>query len=122
MVDPVHCRPATSITVAGGNMSRAIYLPASGAALGVYPEAGATARVFKSVSSRADVEADVADGSLSYANLLAGNQPTRSRWMPWTGGAVVSPAAFIELPAANACIIAVIATSTDGPAVFEIAC
>lgn len=109
----------TSETVANGGMSSVNYLPADGAAITFSPGAGCTGRVFKSTSRPSDIRADLADGSLTYANLIAGTQPTTSRWMLWSSGAVTSMTS--EGPADSAGDVAVIATATGGAGTFEVA-
>jgi hypothetical protein len=104
--------------LAAGAMTGVLRLARGGAGITAIPGAGCTVRVFKSMSTEADIEADLADASLSYANLIAGTQPTRSRWKLWTAGAVTADAT--EPPANSDGFVAVIATATGGAAVLEL--
>lgn len=99
-------------------MSGVLRLGRDGAGIVAIPGAGCTVRVFKSVSRDADIAADLTDGSLSYANLIAGTQPALSRWFLWAPGAVV--AETMEPPAESAGFIAVVATATGGTASVEV--
>ena len=77
-----------SETVTAGAMSAHVKIRRGGASVTVSPVSGGTMRVYKSVSPESAVLADLDDSSLNYTNLLAGTQPTTSRWMLWASGAV----------------------------------
>jgi hypothetical protein len=83
-------RSPTKITVAANSMSPVIPIrDMNGAAITVIPGSGCTMRVFKSMSLRSDIDADLAGTpTLTYSNLIAGTQPTNSRWMLWASGPV----------------------------------
>jgi hypothetical protein len=76
-------------------------------------------RVFKSTSPWDNILADILDGSLTYANLIAGTQPTSSVWMLWKSGAVTATAN--EGPIESAGDVAIIATATTQAGVLEVA-
>lgn len=104
--------------VASGAMGSVVMVSPAGASITIAPGAGCTGRVFKSTSRVDDIEADLLDSSLTYANLIAGTQPTRSLWMPWATGDVTEIAN--EGPIESAGDVAVIATATGGTAVLEV--
>lgn len=104
--------------VADGTMTGVLRLMRGGAGITAIPGAGCTMRVFKSTSTDADIQADVADASLSYANLIAGTQPTRSRWMLWASGAVTADT--WQSPAQSEGDTAIVATATGGVGVLEV--
>ena len=104
--------------LASGAMSGVLRLGRGGAGITAIPGAGCTVRVIKSTSRDADIEADLANGTLSYANLIAGTQPTLSHWILWASGAVVADT--MEPPADSDGFVAVIATATGGTAVLEV--
>lgn len=105
-------------TVAMDTMSDPVRIPSWGAGIVFIPGAGCTGRVFKSLSGMDDILADIADASLSYANLIAGTQPTLSRWMLWASGAVTVDT--WQSPAQSAGDTAIIATATGGAGVLEV--
>ncbi len=109
---------ASSESVAAGTMVGPIYLPAQGSGITVIPAAGGTMRVFKSTSPQRSIIADIADGSLSYANLIAGTQPTASVWMLWAPGAVTATAN--QGPLESAGDVAIIATATTQAGRIEV--
>lgn len=92
------------------SMSDVLRLARGGAGITVVPASGGTMRVFKTTSPDADIAADIADGSLSYANLIAGTQPTNSEWMLWAPGAVT--VTTNQGPIESAGDVAIIATAT----------
>ena len=104
--------------LASNSMSEPVYLPRQGASITIAPGSGCTGRVFKSSSKPSLIEADLLDSSLTYANLIAGTQPTSSLWMEWASGAVTDLAN--EGPIESAGDVAVIATATGGTAVLEV--
>ena len=106
-------------TIAAGAMSGVVWLPHTGAAITVAPVSGGTMRVFKSTSLWEDIRADIEDASLSYANLIAGTQPTTSVWMLWKSGAVT--VTTNEGPIESAGDTAIIATATTQAGVLEVA-
>ena len=113
-------RYATKASMASGEMSGPIYLDGpGGASITAVPGASCTIRVFKSSSSPDDIKADLLNGSLSYANLIAGTQPTKSVWMLWKPAAVT--AITNEGPIENEGDTAVIATCTGGTGILEVA-
>lgn len=105
--------------VAAGAASEVVRLGAGGAAITVVPVSGGTMRVFKSTSHDADIAADIADGSLSYANLIAGTQPTKSAWMLWASGSVT--VMTNEGPFESVGDTAVVAVATTQPGRLEVA-
>jgi hypothetical protein len=105
--------------IAAGAMSPAIWMTTFETGITAIPAAGGTMRVFKSTSPRLDILADIADGSLSYANLIAGTQPTRSTWMLWAPGAVT--ATTNQGPIESAGDVALIATATGAAGRLEVA-
>ena len=109
---------STPHTLTAGTMSPVVRLHAGGAGITAIPAIGGTMRVFKSTSPGPDIEADLGDGTLSYANLLAGSQPTRSTWMLWSSGAVTITTN--EGPLESAGDVAVIATATNDAGVLEV--
>ena len=109
---------AISVSVAAGTRSEPIYLPDRGSGITAIPGAGGSMQVFKSSSPRALIAADISNGSLSYANLIAGTQPTNSKWMSWVSGAVT--AMTNEGPIESDGDIAVIGTATTQAGVLEV--
>ena len=110
----------TKASIPSGEMSGPIYLNGpNGASITAAPGSGCTMRVFKSTSLRDDIKADILNGSLSYANLIAGTQPTNSVWMLWKPAAVT--AITNEGPIENDGDAAVIATCTGGAGILEVA-
>lgn len=109
---------ASSESVAAGAMVGPIYLPAQGSGITVIPAAGGTMRVFKSTSPQAFIIADLADGTLSYANLIAGTQPTNSTWMLWAPGAVT--VTTNQGPLESDGDVAIIATATGAAGRLEV--
>ena len=105
--------------VGAGAMSAVEYLPSAGAAVTVSPAATTTMRVFKSTSRPVDIEADLVNGTLTYANLIAGTQPTLSRWFLWASGAVTSDT--WQPVAQSVGDVAVIATATTSTGILEVA-
>lgn len=101
-----------------GGMTKVLQLPPGGAGITAIPVAGGTMRVFKTTSRLTDINSDIADGSLSYANLIAGTQPTLSEWMLWAPGAVT--ATTNQGPIESAGDVAIIATATDQPGRLEV--
>ena len=116
---PTGTSVAYKAAVAAGAMSGVVWLPSTGAGITVAPVAGGTMRVFKSTSLWEDIRADIEDASLSYANLIAGTQPTSSIWMLWKSGAVT--ATTNEGPIESAGDVAIIATATTQAGVLEVA-
>ena len=112
-------RISVSDNIASGAISDVIRLPVTGASISAVPVSGGTMRVFKSSSPWEYVALDVADGSLSYANLIAGTQPTKSVWMLWKAGAVT--ATTNERPIESAGDVAVVALSTTQAGILEVA-
>ena len=115
---PTGTSVAYKAAVAAGAMSGVVWLPSTGAGVTVAPVAGGTMRVFKSTSPWAAIKSDLADGSLSYSNLIAGTQPTSSVWMLWASGAVT--VASNEGPIESEGDTAIIATATTRPGVLEV--
>lgn len=113
---PAHI--SVSDNIAAGARSDVIRLPMAGASITAVPVSGGTMRVFKSSSPWEYVALDVADGSLSYANLIAGTQPTKSVWMLWKAGAVT--ATTNEGPIESAGDVAVVATTTTQAGILEV--
>ena len=111
-------RTSARYTIAANGASPVEYLPSTGASVAVSPDATATMRVYRSISRPTDIEADLADGSLSYANLIAGTQPTTSRWMLWASGAVTVDT--WQGPEQGRGDTAVIATATTAGGVLEV--
>lgn len=109
---------ASAESVAAGAMAGPIYLPKEGSGITVIPVAGGTMRVFKSTSKRENIAADLANGSLTYANLIAGTQPTLSEWMLWAPGAVT--ATTNQGPIESAGDVAIIATATTQAGRLEV--
>lgn len=105
-------------SLAAGAMTPVLYLARCGAGVTVVPGAAATMRVFFSTSLQADIDADLADGSLSYANLLAGTPPNKSTWMLWASGAVT--VVSFEGPEQNRGSVALLAMATGGPGAVEV--
>ena len=93
-------------------------MPQAGAGITVSPASGGTMQVFKSTSPWAAIQSDLADGSLSYSNLIAGTQPTSSVWMLWASGAVT--VAANEGPIESEGDTAIIATATTQAGVLEV--
>lgn len=106
-------------SILAGGVSPPVRIPAAGASVTAAPAAGGTMRVFKSTSPWANIQADIADASLTYANLIAGTQPTSSVWMLWKSGAVTATAN--EGPVESAGDVAIIATATTQAGVLEVA-
>lgn len=106
-------------SISAGAMSDAIRIPVAGSGVTVIPVSGGTMRVFKSTSPWDNILADILDGSLTYANLVAGTQPTSSVWMLWKSGAVT--ATTNEGPVESAGDVAIIATATTQAGVLEVA-
>ena len=104
--------------VLAGAMSVPVRLPVTGASVTASPVSGGTMRVFRSTSPWDYIQSDLAGGSLSYANLIAGTQPTKSVWMLWLSGAVT--AITNEGPIESAGDVAVIATATTQAGVLEV--
>ena len=105
--------------VAAGAMSPVLFLSRGGAGITVSPGGGGTMQVFKSVSTNANIQADLDNGSLSYANLVAGTQPTNSLWQPWASGLVT--VTTNEGPVESAGDTAIIAVATTQPGRLEVA-
>lgn len=116
---PTGTSVAYKAAVAAGAMSGPVWLPGTGAGITVAPVSGGTMRVFKSTSLWEDIRADIEDASLSYANLIAGTQPTSSIWMLWKSGAVT--VTTNEGPIESAGDVAIIATATTQAGVLEVA-
>lgn len=112
-------RTVSRQSVSANAMSAVEYLPATGAAITVIPAATTTMRVFKSTSRPVDIAADLADSTLTYANLIAGTQPTKSRWLLWSSGAVTVDT--WQSPSQSEGDVAIIATSTTSTGVIEVA-
>ena len=108
-----------SFSIPAGAASPVVPIRYEGHGITVAPAAGGTMRVFKSTSPWANIQADIADASLSYANLIAGTQPTSSVWMLWKSGAVT--ATTNEGPVESAGDVAIIATATTQAGVLEVA-
>lgn len=100
------------------SMSGVLRLARGGAGITVVPASGCTMRVFKTTSPDADIEADIDDGTLSYANLIAGTQPTRSEWMLWAPGPVT--ATTNQGPLESDGDVAIIATATGAAGRLEV--
>ena len=112
-------RKSERFDVAAGAMSPVMFLGRDGAALTVSPGSGGTMQVFKSMSTYADIQADLDGGSLSYANLVAGTQPVNSRWQPWASGSVT--VMTNEGPFESVGDTAVVAVATTQPGRLEVA-
>ena len=111
-------RYAETFSVASGAASPVVPMSDAGSGITVIPVSGGTMRVFKSTSSWVKIQADIANGSLNYANLIAGTQPTNSKWMLWNSGAVT--VASNEGPIESAGDVAIIATATTQAGVLEV--
>lgn len=105
--------------LATGTMTRVIRFDRDGFGVTAIPGSGCTMRVFQSTSSAVDIIADLADGTLSYANLIAGTQPTKSRWMLWASGPVTVDT--YQSSFQNSGNTAIVATATGGTGVLEVA-
>lgn len=104
--------------LAAGSMSGVLRLAQGGAGITAIPAAGGTMRVFKTTSRDEDINADIADGSLSYANLIAGTQPTKSEWMLWAPGPVT--VTTNQGPFESSGDVAIIATATTQAGRLEV--
>ena len=111
-------RYVESISIAAGAASAPILMPHAGAGISVVPVSGGTMRVFKSTSSWTAIQSDITNGTLTYSNLIAGTQPTNSRWMLWASGAVTVMAS--EGPIETEGDTAIIATATTQAGVLEV--
>lgn len=106
--------------IAAGTIGQVYLIPhRRGAGITAIPDAGGTMRVFKSTSPISAIESDASDGSLSYANLIAGTQPNRSEWMLWAPGAVTETAN--QGPIESAGDVAIVATATTQGGRLEVA-
>ena len=110
---------AGQFPIAAGAMVGPLYLSENGSGITAIPVSGGTMRVFKTTSRLTDINSDIADGSLSYANLLAGTQPTNSTWMLWAPGPVT--ATTNQGPIESAGDVAVVATATTQAGILEVA-
>ena len=112
-------RYTESFSISAGAASPVVPIPYNGGGITAAPVSGGTMRVFKSASPWENVRADIEDASLTYTNLIAGTQPTRSIWMLWKSGAVT--ATTNEGPIESAGDVAIIATATTQAGVLEVA-
>lgn len=99
-------------------MAGPFWLPENGSGITAIPVSGGTMRVFKTTSPRESINADIADGSLSYENLIAGTQPTLSVWMLWAPGEVT--VTTNQGPIESAGDVAIIATATTQAGRLEV--
>lgn len=101
-------------TIPVGGVSPLALLGQEYARISVTPGAGATVRVFKSVSPRQTLDEDLAAGKLTYTAFSTDAYTGNAQWYEWSSGPVTTPTT--EGARDGALFTAVVAISTGGAA------
>ncbi len=105
--------------IASNGISPAITVLKRNCRISVHTGAGATARVYKSSSPIALIEADRAAGKLTYAIFNSGDLSTlQSNWFLWSKGARTAPDSEGDID--SGLWTGVLCTSTGGTSSLEV--